>query len=94
MQKIILKELNLVKPMDIVNTRKVLGKLYTHISFYLKRNNKRVLLSTAKTIEEFLSANKSKFDKEKNDNYNSIYRIKLFTNELIYFIELCKTGAK
>lgn len=77
MYELILKDLNACNPLDYVKTKKLLGNLNYHIKICLKKNDQKALAITAKAIQDYISANKFKFDKEANS-----YRVKAYFAEL------------
>ena len=78
----ILKDLNSAVPLDLAPTKKLLGRLHQHIDYSIIKRDAKGLMVMQVALRDFLSANKSRFHKEMQENSNISYRIKRFLNEL------------
>lgn len=85
MYEMILKDLNACDPLNYIKTKKLLGNLNYHIKVSLKKNDLKALAVTAKAIQDYISANKFKFDKEANS-----YRAKAYFAELRQMESKCR----
>lgn len=90
MYKKILADLEKADPSNVAGVKSLLRRLHSDVQMCLKRSDRRGLQIISAAINAFLSANKSKFDIDRQNNPSNSYRIKAFLDELALIAERCE----